>query len=394
MFRQNRDKLIFGLSLALGVSLVFNIYFLTTGSSTRLAQDSDFNSGKGEGGLVSLFKNVVDSQLVKSEDNLNKKDLEWLFGIKDYPSALEGLSIFFETEPSKAKKLNQAWMNEMYSLLQLGRLEDVELFLIASKEIFPENWEYRVLEAKWNIARGEFLLAINQLYRFVRTLPENSQYNYRQSIREWLLEEYAKIKGGMNQSDLAVISERLVKLDSRFIPYIILYAEQLIAQKNYRLAKAELEPLAFDSIYGRHIGKVLDKIALLEQGGKVILLKPVGAHYIVEGKINDNKSVSLMLDTGASLSVLSREAFSRMQSHSPAFIKKILVNTAGGEVTADLYEFDSFQLDDYQLKNFVFAVLDYNSGSNTDGLLGMNYLNNFDFKIDQEKNRLLLSPQQ
>ena len=110
--------------------------------------------------------------------------------------------------------------------------------------------------------------------------------------------------------------------------------------------------------------------------------------------INGRHKASLMIDTGASVSVLTRKFFQQqMAGSSPAFIRTEKMNTAGGEVMADVYRVNSLQLDKFMVSDIEIAVIDIDSVGGSDGLLGMNFLRHFEFAIDQKYNVLTLSSQ-
>jgi predicted aspartyl protease len=67
------------------------------------------------------------------------------------------------------------------------------------------------------------------------------------------------------------------------------------------------------------------------------------------------------------------------------------MNTAGGIVNAQVYKFEQFQICCYRFKSIEIAVMYLDTMKNEDGLLVMNILKHFVFKIDQENNQLILN---
>ena len=66
-------------------------------------------------------------------------------------------------------------------------------------------------------------------------------------------------------------------------------------------------------------------------------------------------------------------------------------NTANGTVRAPVYKLDSLSVGDWHVKHLEIGVLELAGISSADGLLGMNFLNNFQFFIDQNEALLRLS---
>ena len=117
-----------------------------------------------------------------------------------------------------------------------------------------------------------------------------------------------------------------------------------------------------------------------------LLLKKTGEHFTIVVKIN-NEPLTLLLDTGATLTMVNEEKL----SSSLTIIKEhIVLHTAGGKIDAKLQEANSFSVDNIQLENFQVVSSSFEQ-ENADGLLGMNFFKKFKFKIDQEKAILFLS---
>ncbi|ARD44170.1 retropepsin-like aspartic protease [Colwellia sp. PAMC 21821] len=155
-------------------------------------------------------------------------------------------------------------------------------------------------------------------------------------------------------------------------------------------ARNAIEPLLTQPNYKIKAQALLAKIETALRKPQSIPLSRQGEHFIVQANINNTFSVSLMLDTGASISLLSEPAFEALRQYSEvAYIKDVNLNTAGGVVTASIYQVAEFSIQGYSVSDFVFAVSPYISAGN-DGLLGMNFLKAFDFHIDQSNSFLIL----
>ncbi len=101
----------------------------------------------------------------------------------------------------------------------------------------------------------------------------------------------------------------------------------------------------------------------------------------------------LLIDTGASYTAFTTQAVAKLMSLGNALskdYKNIKVNTANGTTQARMFSLSEFKLGPRLLTNL--SVLEVNMGENShsDGLLGMNFLSQFKFKIDQENALLFL----
>ncbi|ODS24471.1 hypothetical protein AB835_03240 [Candidatus Endobugula sertula] len=97
----------------------------------------------------------------------------------------------------------------------------------------------------------------------------------------------------------------------------------------------------------------------------------------------------LLLDTGASITTISKVFFETMNSSSNmTYQSSQYFLTANGKTNGDIYLLDTFTLGNYTISNVSIAVLDYPTSNHSVGLLGMNILQQFQFEIDQ-KNSLI-----
>ena len=103
---------------------------------------------------------------------------------------------------------------------------------------------------------------------------------------------------------------------------------------------------------------------------------------------------SLLLDTGASITALSRELIDRLNLQP--LNRQIRLNTANGSTLAELYQVERLQLGRLVLSDIVIADIDMGSTSNFQGLLGTDTLNklrnDYDYVIDNGQKALIFKP--
>ena len=148
--------------------------------------------------------------------------------------------------------------------------------------------------------------------------------------------------------------------------------------------------IALEQLPANHEHKQADELYRLIQqalaGVEVVPLIPHGSHYLVNSIINDDTDAKLMIDTGASFTVLTQSLLEQLKE--PAhYLGTMQVNTANGLVEAQHYQVHSFQIGQQRLYNFDVLVL---KSHGSYGLLGMNFLENFKFNINQQVNELEL----
>ncbi len=116
-------------------------------------------------------------------------------------------------------------------------------------------------------------------------------------------------------------------------------------------------------------------------------------HIIVEVLLNKKVKASLLLDTGASTILLSNEIARRLKIKTDSTEKdNVMVQLANGEkIEAKYVVLDSVEIEDVEAKNVGAVILSEDVEIQAhDGLLGMSFLNNFNFEIDTVNKKLIL----
>jgi clan AA aspartic protease (TIGR02281 family) len=180
-----------------------------------------------------------------------------------------------------------------------------------------------------------------------------------------------------------------------------------LSQPGYRLQQAEaylelgdvasardlLTPLMADVQWS---GKASDLLVMAEAltgeasgqstANDSIPLLRRGNHYLIKAGLNNAPEVTLMIDTGASITSLSQSSFERLSQYSTFhYLGTRLFNTANGITQGAIYQADQLSLGRHVLRDVKLAVLDFQQDQAIDGLLGMNVLQHFRFEIDQDQ---------
>ncbi len=121
-----------------------------------------------------------------------------------------------------------------------------------------------------------------------------------------------------------------------------------------------------------------------------------GEHHFVnvslQGYEGQTLAMELMVDTGASLVVLPASSAGELGLETDQLEQKTL-QTAKGELTARVGRIKGIQLGDTQVTDVEVALVDDESLGGM-ALLGMNVLSRYLFILDDEKNQLILVPQE
>lgn len=133
----------------------------------------------------------------------------------------------------------------------------------------------------------------------------------------------------------------------------------------------------------QHLAEPGTEIAPGADLSDAIPLERRGDGYIVQVTLNDQATLKLLVDTGASMTALTRESFRRLQRQHFSLLGTRLFNTANGYTRGDIYRASALTLGEERLEGTTVAVLDLRTMDDIDGLLGMNVLRQFHFEIDQ-----------
>ena len=116
-------------------------------------------------------------------------------------------------------------------------------------------------------------------------------------------------------------------------------------------------------------------------------------HITVDARLNDQVSVSLLLDTGATLVVLSAEIGRQLGLDAENAGVPIQMKTADGRLMKAKYVvLQSVRVRDAEVRDVPAAIMTEDNGDTSwkDGILGMSFLKEFNFRVDQEDQKLIL----
>lgn len=122
------------------------------------------------------------------------------------------------------------------------------------------------------------------------------------------------------------------------------------------------------------------------QSGKEVKLAGDGAGWLVEATINGRARGTFLLDTGATYCVLEPHLASDLGIDGEETIR---VHTANGVVEAPVVELQSIAVGDSKARD-VRAVVHKAVGPPLDGVIGLNFLNQFSYSIDPRRRVLEL----
>jgi len=130
-----------------------------------------------------------------------------------------------------------------------------------------------------------------------------------------------------------------------------------------------------------------------EEVEAIVRFSTSNGHMVVPVLLNESRNTNLLFDTGASITVLSTD-LAQSLGLTAAAGKTIRLKTVAADVKAKVATLDSITVGGLSRSDFPVAVVDLDLGSSGrfDGILGMDFLSNYTIRIDNQANRIFLSP--
>jgi len=185
--------------------------------------------------------------------------------------------------------------------------------------------------------------------------------------------------------------EFLIQHRAAYTQYYIELAKWLVKGARLDAAIEQLSIVQYDPFVGDVAQQMLAEI---ERRRLKLLETPVelvrkGSHFMVDASLNHN-DIRLLIDTGASLTVLDSAAAALLGLNEFDILQRMQMNTANGVTEASLYRIDSMALGVFAVSSINIAVVEHLDINGASGLLGMNFLQHFEFRIDQSNAQLFL----
>ncbi|MGB5717500.1 MAG: aspartyl protease family protein [Gammaproteobacteria bacterium] len=276
----------------------------------------------------------------------------------------------------------------------------LQQFLVAAYR----DVEARLLLAEAYQAQDDLLAAIDQLY-------EARGYAFRPAmlqrisgrIRSMVAGLAQSLKRNDDQNALRALYQHLIQLEPDHAPWFMELAAAQLALDDREAARRSLLLVSQDPDVGARAQAMLSELNITLAGMQDaasrdavtevvgIPLHRSGNHFIVDARPDDGGSIRLLIDTGASLTIFTPDVLAQRGIRYQDTGRRGVFNTANGPVEAPIYRLATLAVGEWYVRNLDIGVLDLGGGSGVDGLLGMNFLNHFQFFIDQNDSLLRLS---
>jgi clan AA aspartic protease (TIGR02281 family) len=171
----------------------------------------------------------------------------------------------------------------------------------------------------------------------------------------------------------------------------LLGVEVALAEKNWSRARELLQMRDYPEAMRAWAGELENQIQETQQneGAVTIRFTPGTSHIPVKVYLNGTQSLRFILDTGATMCSIPSSAVDRLRIKIDQSTPVRLISTAGGYAETHEVKLRSIELEGFRVSNVKALIIDI-PGYRDYGLLGQNFLNNFQIEIDNQKGILRL----
>lgn len=356
-------------------------------------------------GRIPVAENAADNKETSAQphrhDSLNST-IELFTTFLNRRQHSQALNLYRETEfrdPNAAVELKGILLGRLKEYLANKQQEYFTDLVNTYLSTYYNDTEVLLLVAEFN-ARSDYLSEALATYQLIRT------YAQGKADRQHAASEMNKFVSDVDKQhsdsgmwyELQIFYELLNQYGLADARHRFRLAE-IYATNGYEdLSKNIFQDLLSHPRWGKQAGLRLEAMAenrvpevSTAAYTEEVPLQSVGNHYLVKAGIGDHDAVNLVIDTGASTTLVSSTGFARLSGyHSFVRLPPRMFNTVNGITRGAVYVVPEFNLGSYKLKDVEVAVVDFEPGTDIDGLLGMNVLRNFRFEIDQDSAALLL----
>ncbi len=212
------------------------------------------------------------------------------------------------------------------------------------------------------------------------------------SLLAAIVDAYARSLLATNSFDAVdQLYERITFAMPEQAQFFLKLGQLRISLGNYDEALAPLSQIENHARYGALARELIDQGEVQEplEHLEVLPLESNGSQFVVEATIDRQHRVRLLVDTGAAMTVLDDRVFQRL-GYNLEGKPRGLFSTANGVVEAPIVSVGHLALGRAGIGPMPVGALHLSIPDNVEGLLGMNFLRHYNFRIDSESSELLL----
>ncbi len=306
----------------------------------------------------------------------------------------EALLVYRETRrknPAAAEKMRKALLDRARQLMARKKPDEAGRLLTHYLESESYDPGALLLRAQLDASRGRYTRALEnaldaKIYDRDNTLAETADRVIGQTTEIYRRQLTTKKQWGR----LGELYHLLIEKNGDRPEYYYELAGAQYRSGRYDEGLGNLNRILHDPEWGgkaRKLSQLVEQLAKLGEGAPIEMTRR-NNNFLVKVTVNDRKA-NLVLDTGASISILRRE-FAEAVGLSAEGGEKTRFNAVGSQVDVAIVAARSFSVGDITFDDMPVGIAEMPESFAADGLLGMDFLGNFEFSIDQDNEVLNL----
>ncbi len=293
--------------------------------------------------------------------------------------------------PIQKKPINRSSVAE---LIMAGEYERALLVYQNTLQDYPDSIELTELLSMALLGRGAIEQAFTLMYEHRLFLTSAQESELLQLIEEQVARIELELAERKDVERLIQLFQFLISLHGDNPRYYLSLANWQWVAGDLSGAMNSLSGVRYDPEFAAEVA-ALESRMLNGSAAEVFVsttqipLLRTGEHFVVEVLLEQQFPAKLMIDTGATLTILDADIANRFGLVGQYETQELNLNTAGGAIDGTALTLSSLSLGSRNLENVKVGVIPM-SQFQFDGLLGMNVLSRFEFSIDQQNGILNL----
>lgn len=239
---------------------------------------------------------------------------------------------------------------------------------------------HSALAAVWQ-ERGDYALALDHLIEAEMAASDRGLVDAQLAA---LIAALAA-EAGDDAAELGRILERLSYAFPEKARYLFMLGELRMKTGDAERGAAALAQVENHPEFGERARELLAGPV----GRPGVSLRPSGGQFLLDARIDGRRTVTLLLDTGAAMTVIKSTVLSDL-GYALGTANSRRFMTAGGEVIAPVVTLDRFDIGGWSVTGFSVGAFVLDLPEDAVGLLGTDFLSRYQFVINQETARLEL----
>ena len=300
--------------------------------------------------------------------------------------------------PAQSRPFADALMLHAQRLDLSGAKVDAVQLISAYADVNTSDVDAYLVLAAFHSRAGRPASALNamaQAVRHTQTAAEQRQLieQFNHMLSQYVTDQY---QGPDGQVPLDVL-EDLLEILPGHEPLLLELARAAIVVRDFGIATAALEDIDPEGPFALQRDRMIFQIDREIQAGDPFVaevpLTPMGRHFLVDATLvydYNEVDVRLILDTGASLTLIRPDLLSELGIGDDDIKVVRQLSTPGGTIDAPIVELDAMAVGRDTIWRVAVAVAHLETQDQVDGLMGMDFLGQYEFEIDQQRNILRL----